>query len=120
MLFNLHLTSLFEDDQIWFSKNTMKKKHNPKFCITFNLRNKPLAKKLLKIIGYGFIIYKPKDNACVLTISPVKGLKKIAESLNGKLRIPKIIQLHNLIEWINKNHSSNITKFPLFFFRRSK
>jgi hypothetical protein len=55
----------------------MKKRHNPRFCITFGLKNEPLAKKLLEIIGYGFIRYKPKDNACVLVISPVKGLKNI-------------------------------------------
>jgi hypothetical protein len=29
------------------------------------------------------------------------------------LRTPKIIQLHNLIDWINKNHSSDITKLPI-------
>jgi hypothetical protein len=53
---------------------------------------------LLEIIGYGFIRYKSKDNACVLTISPVKGLKEIIEYINGELRTPKIIQLHNLID----------------------
>jgi hypothetical protein len=53
---------------------------------------------LLKIIGYGFIRYKPKDNACVLVVSPVKGLKKIIEFLNSELRTPKIVQLYNLID----------------------
>jgi hypothetical protein len=62
------------------------------------MKNEPLAKKLLEIIGYGFIRYKPKDNACVLIISPVKGLKFIIECINGELRTPKIIQLHNLID----------------------
>jgi hypothetical protein len=79
-------------------KYNKKKKHNPRFCITFNIKNEPLAKKLLEIIGYGFIRYKPKDNACVLIISPVKGLKFIIECINGELRTPKIIQLHNLID----------------------
>lgn len=36
--------------------------------------NEQLAKKLLSIIGYGHIRYKAKDNACVLTVSPIKGL----------------------------------------------
>jgi hypothetical protein len=62
------------------------------------LKNEPLAKKLLEIIGYGFIRYKPKNNACVLVISPVKGLKKIIEFMNGELRTPKCIQFHNLID----------------------
>jgi hypothetical protein len=79
-------------------KENTKEKHNSRFCITFNLKNESLAKKLLEIIGYGFIRYKPKDNACVLTISPVKGLKFIIGCINGELRTPKIIQLHNLID----------------------
>lgn len=114
MNINSYLAGLFEGDgHIWFPKENMKKKHNPRFCITFNLKNEPLAKKLLDIIGYGFIRYKPKDNACVLTISPVKGLKKIVEYINGELRTPKIRQLHTLIDWLNKNHSSNIIKLEL-------
>lgn len=112
--FNSYLAGLFEGDgNIWMPKNNVKKKHNPRFCITFNMKNEPLAKKLLNIIGYGFIIYKPKDNACVLVVSSVKGLKKIIVWINGELRTPKIIQLHNLIDWINKNHSSIVKKLPL-------
>lgn len=112
--FNSYLAGLFEGDgHIWFSNENMKKIHNPRFCITFNMKDEPLAKKLLEIIGFGFIRYKPKHNACVLTISPVKGLKKIVEYINGELRTPKIIQLHTLIDWLNKNHSSNIIKLGL-------
>lgn len=111
---NSYLAGLFEGDgHIWFPKENVKKKHNPRFCITFNLKDEPLAKELLSLIGFGFIRYKPKNNACVLVISPVKGLKKIVEYINGELRTPKIIQLHNLIDWLNKNHSSNIMKLDL-------
>jgi len=91
----------------------MKKKHNPRFCITFSLKNEPLAKRLLYLIGSGFIRYKIKDNACVLVVSPVVGLKKIVYLINGELRTPKIHQLHKLIDWLNKNHSTNIKKLPL-------
>ena len=111
---NSYLAGLFEGDgHIWMPKENTKKKHNPRFCITFNLKNEPLAKKILEIIGYGFIRYKPKDNACVLVISPVKGLKFIIRWINGELRTPKIIQLHNLIDWVNKNHSSKIEKLTV-------
>ncbi len=114
ILFNSYLAGLFEGDgHIWLSKDKAKKKHNPRFCITFNLKDEPLAKKLLEIIGFGFIRYKPNNNACVLVVSPVKGLKKIIEYINGELRTPKIVQLYNLIDWMNKNHSSNIIKLPL-------
>ena len=114
ILLSSYLAGLFEGDgHIWLPKENSKKKHNPRFCITFHLKNEPLAKKLLNIIGYGFIAYKPKDNACILVVSSVKGLKKIIEWINGNFRTPKIIQLYNLIDWINENHSSNIIKLPL-------
>jgi hypothetical protein len=109
-----YLAGLFEGDgHIWIPKYNIRKKHNPKLCITFNLKNKPLAKKILELIGYGFIKHKPKRNTCILTISPVKGLKLLIKMLNGEFRTPKVIQLYNLIDWINKNHKTNIIKLPL-------
>ena len=109
-----YLAGLFEGDgHIWIQKPEQKKKHNPRFCITFGLKNEPLAKKLLEIIGSGFIRYKTRDNACVLVVSPVIGLKKVVHLLNGELRTPKICQFHNLIDWLNKNHNTNIIKLPL-------
>jgi len=109
-----YLAGLFEGDgHIWMPKSNMKKKHNPRFCITFGLKNEPLAKKLLGIIGYGFIRYKSKDNACVLVVSPVKGLKRIVDLINGEMRTPKIYQLYNLIDWLNNNHGNNIIKLSI-------
>jgi hypothetical protein len=96
---NSYLAGLFEGDgHIWLPNINIKKKHNPRFCITFGLKNEHLAKILLEIIGYGHIRYKPKDNACVLIVSPVKGLKKIINLINGELRTPKIHQVHKLID----------------------
>lgn len=112
--FKAYLAGLFEGDgHIWIQNPNQKKKHNPRFCITFSLKNEPLAKKLLELIGSGFIRYKRQDNACVLTVSPVIGLKKLVHLLNGELRTPKIHQLHKLIDWLNKNHNTNFTKLPL-------
>jgi hypothetical protein len=94
-----YLAGLFEGDgHIWIQKPTDKKKHNPRFCITFSLKNEPLAKKLLELIGSGFIRYKLQDNACVLVVSPVVGLKKIVHLINGELRTPKIHQFYSLID----------------------
>lgn len=112
--FKSYLAGLFEGDgHVWMPNESLKKKHNPRFCITFGLKNEKLALKLLNIIGHGFIRYKPKNNACVLTVSPVKGLKIIIDYINGELRTPKIHQLHKLINWINKNHSGNIKKLSI-------
>lgn len=115
-----YLAGLFEGDgHIWIQKQVRdalsgdKKKHNPRFCITFSMKNEPLAKKLLELIGYGFIRYKLQNNACVLTVSSVAGLKKVVYLINGELKTPKIHQLYNLIDWLNKNHSGKIVKLPL-------
>lgn len=111
---NSYLAGLFEGDgHIWIQKQNTKKRHNPRFCITFGQKNEPLAKKFLEIIGSGFIRYKPKDNACVLVVSPVVGLKKIVSLINGELRTPKICQFNGLIDWLNKNHNTKIKKLQL-------
>lgn len=86
----------------------MTKKHNPRFCITFHIKNLPLAERILQLIGYGFIRIKSKENACVLTISPVKGLKIILSLLSGNIKTPKLHQVNQLILWLNKHHNLNI------------
>ena len=74
IVFNSYLAGLFEGDgHIWLAKQNRNKKHNPRFCITFSLKNESLAKKLLEMIEFGHIRYKIKNNACVLVVSPVKG-----------------------------------------------
>ena len=109
-----YLSGLFEGDgHIWIQNIIDKKRHNPRFCITFGMKNEPLVKKLLDIIESGFIRYKLKNNACVLVVSSVAGLKTIVRLINGKLRTPKIDQLYKLIDWLNQNHNTYIPKLPL-------
>lgn len=114
-IFNGYLAGLFEGyGHIWIQKSSQKKKnHNPRFHMTFSMKNAPLAKELLKLIKSGVIKYRPRDNVCVLVVSPVAGLKKIVNIINGELRTPKIHQLYMLIDWLNKYHKANITKLPL-------
>lgn len=112
--FSSYLAGLYEGDgHIWIQKQKGTKNHNPRFCITFGLKNEPLCKKLLDFIGSGFIRYKHSENACVLVVSPVVGLKKIVNLINGELRTPKIHQLHSLIDWLNLNHNTQLEKLPL-------
>src|ERR1700692_2010168 len=93
--FGSYLAGLFEGDgHIWIPSNNLMKKHNPRFCITFNKNNLPLAKAILKKIGAGFIRVKTKENAVVLTVSPVKGLIFIISQINNYLRTPKIHQVN--------------------------
>jgi LAGLIDADG endonuclease len=80
--------------------------------ITFNLKDKPLAVKLLNNLGKGSIV-KRKSNSIELRFSSKKTLCKIIHLINGKFRTPKIEQLYKLIDWMNKNHSMGIKKLPL-------
>jgi len=113
---NAYLAGLFEGDgHIWIQKSdrVSRKRHNPRFCITFHFKDAPLAIKLINMLEYGSIAYRPKNNACVLIVSDVKGLVKIINLINGELRTPKINEVYHLIDWLNKNHSLNIGKLPI-------
>lgn len=114
--FNSYLAGLFEGDgHIWIQKKdrVYTKRHNPRFFITFHIKDAPLANKLLSLLQYGHIAYKPKNNACVLTVSEIKGLVNIINLINGELRTPKINQVHLLIDWLRNNHKLNIDKLPI-------
>jgi hypothetical protein len=109
--FKSYLSGLYEGNgYILFNKSSEKIKHNPEFYINFNLKNKPLVEKLLKmietqkkvkssiIITSGFIRYDLKNNVCVLVVTSVRCLIKIVNLLNGQLRTPKICELRKLID----------------------
>ncbi|GAA5012326.1 hypothetical protein GCM10025794_00300 [Massilia kyonggiensis] len=96
--FKGYLAGLFEGNGHISIKKSSKKKHNPRFYITFNMKNQPLAKKLVDLIKWGDLRYELKNDACVLVVSSVIGLKKVVELLNGELRTPKIHLLYNLID----------------------
>ena len=110
--FGSYLAGLFEGDgHIWIpcEYGKGKKKHNPRFCITFHKNELPLAQAILNKIGFGFIRIK-KENAVVLTVSPRKGLVFIISAISEYLRTPKINQVNKLIDWLNLYHNMNIAK----------
>lgn len=80
--------------------------------ITFNIKDRPLAEKLLNKLGKGSIV-KRSGNSIELRFSSKKILCNIIELINGKFRTPKIDQLYKLIDWMNKQHSMDIKKLPL-------
>jgi hypothetical protein len=65
--------------------------------ITFNLKDKPLAEKLISYFGTGFLAKRP-SNSIELRFSSKKTLCQIIQLINGKFRTPKIEELHKLID----------------------
>lgn len=114
--FGEYLTGLFEGDgYIWIPTELTlsKKKHNPRFTITFHKNNEKLALLIKKKLGdYGFIRQKIRENAVVLTISEIKGLLVILQFLHNNLKTPKIRQVNELIYWLNlyKNYNLQLEK----------
>jgi D-alanyl-lipoteichoic acid acyltransferase DltB (MBOAT superfamily) len=90
-----YLAGLIEGDG-YISINN---KNKVLIAITFNIKDKPLADKLLIILGLGkgFIV-KRKTNSIELRFSSIISLKKIINLINGKFRTPKIEQLYKLID----------------------
>jgi hypothetical protein len=113
---NAYLAGLFEGNgHILIQKSDImsRKRHNPIFCITLRIKDAPLVIKLLSMLEYGDIAYRPKNKTCLLRVSEINGLVKIINLINGELRTPKINQVYLLIDWLNKNHSLNIGKLPI-------
>lgn len=107
--FGEYLTGLFEGHgHIWIPKKITKKRNNPRFCITFHAKDLKLAEFIKLKIGFGFIRNKVRENAIVYTVSNVEGLLIILQFLNNKMRTPKIIQMNNLITWLNINKNYNL------------
>lgn len=91
-----------------------KKKYNPRFCIITHEKNKPWLMKIKsQLNNYGFIGYKKKEHALVLTISNIEGLLLIINKLNGNLKTPKIDKFYDLIDWVNNNKNLSIEKLPI-------
>jgi hypothetical protein len=106
--FGSYLAGLFEGDgHIWIPNGNSVKKHNPRFCITFHKNDLPLAEIILKKRGSGFIRMKSKENAVVLTVSPINGLTYILSQISNYLRTPKIHQVNKLIIWLNLHKKTN-------------
>lgn len=118
--FNSYLAGLWEGGghiqiQADLSAGSLKKKkYNPRFCIITHEKNKPWLMKIKsQLNNYGFIRYKKKEHALVLTISNIEGLLLIINKLNGNLKTPKIDKFYDLIDWVNNNKNLSIEKLPI-------
>lgn len=80
--------------------------------ITFNIKDRPLAEKILQILLKGFIASR-KTNCVELRISDKETLIRVINLINGKFRTPIIDQLYKIIDWLNNKYLMNIIKLPL-------
>jgi hypothetical protein len=110
--FGEYITGLFEGDgYIWIpsSVTISKKKHNPRFTITFNKKNEKLALFIQQNLGnFGFLRQKINEYVVILTISETKGLLVILQLFHNNIKTPKIRQINDLICWLNCNKKYNL------------
>jgi intein/homing endonuclease len=93
-------------------KDSKGKKRGAGIEITGNLKDKP-AYDLLKS-KFGGNVYCTKGNKSVRwMIKDLKSVINIVNNINGKLRTPKIIRFHNMIDFLNLFYGTNISKLPL-------
>lgn len=80
--------------------------------ITFNIKDLPLAQFLLVNIGQGSIV-KRAGNSVELRFHAKSTLLTIINLINGEFKTPKIVVLHNLIDFLNLKYSLSLKKEPL-------
>jgi len=92
-------------------KNSSGKSTTASIEIVFALKDAPSAEFLKSIFGGN--VYKRKDKNCVRWLIQDRiSLTFIANSINGKLRTPKINAFYKLIDFLNLK-GDNIIKLPL-------
>ena len=113
-----YLAGLLESDGTLIVPNLISKT-TPKISIVFNRKEFPLAIQLKSILGYGSIQKDKSEFAINFVIRNKSGIIDLLNLVNGKIRTPKISQLHKLIDWVNENprHNSligeSLVKLPL-------
>ena len=108
-----YLAGLWEGDGNIIVRKSLN--NTPGFNISFNIKNAPLAYKLLQILEakrgqgkIGTIRCREERNCCILQIYSIDGLTYIVNLLNGRLRTPKAYQIGIIINWLNKQHDGEI------------
>jgi len=97
--FAYYLAGLIEGDgNIYVPIN---KRYPSLITISFNSKDYPLIAVIQKLLGIGSIYKIKGKNSYSYTVGNLKGLIKIANIINGKMRTPKIVQLYTLIDYLN-------------------
>lgn len=97
--FNTYLTGLIEGDgSIIISENN---KVTPCINLAFNIKDEPLAKKIISVLGYGNLNYPKGVKLCLIKIYQQDAVYDMIKRMNGNMRTPKIRRLNLLIDKFN-------------------
>ncbi len=111
--FNSYLSGLWEGDGHIYIKKT-KNKLYPVWAISLNSKDKPLALKLISLIGGKGHIINHSKKGLELRFTNLNDIIKIIYLTNGYYRTPKIYQVHRLIDFLNnQNPNLNIPKLEI-------
>jgi len=114
-----YLAGLIEADGYFYIPKCTRtpggKKLYPRISIVFHLTDKPLALRLIKILGVGTLqLSRSSKNAVELTFSSIKAVVLVIHLINGYIRTPKVQALHRMIAFINVNYPEyHIESLPL-------
>jgi hypothetical protein len=105
-----YLAGLIEGDGTIIVPDSKLIHRKPLIRICFNIKDLPLAKKLIEIVGYGRLIYPKVGNYLLWEITDYMGIYVIATLINGYMRTPKLEALDRLITWLNLRALSYLSK----------
>jgi hypothetical protein len=94
------------------SDDSTSKKVNPRLVFTFHKNNLSMFKQLNEYIGSGFF-KTGLGNSMRYIVADKQGVIKLINLINGKLRTPKVITFHKLIDKLNLSESLDISKLPI-------
>ncbi len=102
-----YLAGLIDGDGHFTSKQQL--------VIAFNSLDSSLAYFLKKKIGYGSVHKVKNKNAVILVVAAVKGIEKVINMINGKLRTDKKLDQikKNILSHIKFKNFSNLTNLSL-------
>lgn len=93
-------------------KDSKGKKRVAGIEVSGNTKDRP-AYEYLKTKFGGNIYCSKSGNSLRWMIKDLKSVIKVVNSINGKLRTPKIGRFHSMIEFLNLNYATNIDKHYL-------
>jgi len=106
-----YLAGLIEGDGSFYVPTTPRdskgRKLVPHIEIEFDIRDLPLAEKLLEVLGGGFLSRRATSQSCRLTIRDQRTYLFVINLINGHMRTPKIEALNRAIIWLNTYRLSN-------------